>query len=430
MCLMMFLFQACTKNGEYIIPEYEEGPYVEIGAWDVNSISTPESFVECAEAGFTLLLPLGNCNFSGNARGARTFLDRAAAAGLHVFITDTKFVNNAFEGTHLHWPSDTSNVDLYKNQWAFAGMLICDEMGAYRFPYAKEKYDLFKSIFPDKIGFVNLKTMGVGPEHMEAPSYRAYAEGLMETVGPEILSYDNYAIFANGTIKENYFANLEMIRYIAKDYGAKAHNFILAISHYKGTTHYAQPTEQSLRWQIACDMTYGYDSFTYYTYSTAGDDGGWVYEPGLIGRDGKKTELYYAAQIVNQEVHKWDHVYKSFEWEGVAPILGDHGVTNWMFSYLEHPVSPDKIDGIKGITSTEDVLLGIFKDADGNRGYMATNATNIFDKKTASVTIEFNGYQGVMVYEKGEPTIIDLVKGKTTIELEPGEGKFLIPLKR
>lgn len=431
--LVISAFAGCGSSGEYIIPAYDEELFIEIGAWDVNSLSTPGDFNECAEAGFTLLLPI-HTDFGKNPTFAQKFLERAEGAGLKVIVRDISLVNDEGNGANLGLPADTKNIGYYKDSPAFAGILICDETGASKYPYVKEKYDLAKELFPGKTAWTNLKPMNVAPEHLEAGSYREYVEGFMDTVAPDTLSYTNYCLFSNGTIRSVYYSNLEYVKQVAVNYGVKSHNFILAIEHWGQGGHYAPPTEKTLRWQIACNLAYGYDFFTYYTYSTAVEEPNWTYNEGMIDRQGKKTEIYGYAKTVNTELRAWDHVYMSFVdgWKGLAVIPGSHGQTDHLLHYLDYSKSPSEIAGVKSIESTEYALAGMFEDANGNKGYMLTNASNPFQNKDAAVKIAFDKqYKGVQVFEKGVPAIYDLDKnGGITINLESGEGKFIIPLKK
>jgi hypothetical protein len=255
----------------------------------------------------------------------------------------------------------------------------------------------------------------------------------MASVGLDILSYDNYVLFEDGKLKDSFFRNLEVVKHTAVEYGAKASNFILAIWHTssaQGVT-YAPPSEASLRWQLACDLAYGYDMTMYYTYSTPTDNTGWVYAPGIIDRNGEKTDIYGYAKTVNNEIHAWEKTYMNFVsgWEGVAAV--NAGMMNAGFMYLKNSLDIEEVAGIKDIAADEDLLVGVFKDAAQNKGFMVTNASNPLDNKYAKFTVQFDsGYKGVQVFEKGEPRIIELDKnGGAAIELEPGEGKFLIPLK-
>ena len=87
-----------------------------------------------------------------------------------------------------------------------------------------------------------------------------------------------------------------------------------------------------------------------------------------------------------------------------------------------------KHDGIKKFSSTEDAVMGIFKDENGYDGFMLVNFADTYYDRENTVTIEFRGATRAMIYIKGEPQMVDLTDGTYTVTLQPGEGQFIIPL--
>ena len=69
-----------------------------------------------------------------------------------------------------------------------------------------------------------------------------------------------------------------------------------------------------------------------------------------------------------------------------------------------------------------------FTDADGNKAFMLFNYEEPMMKRGNKVTVTFKEAKGVLYYRNGEPTTEVLDNGKFTIELESGEGVFVIPL--
>lgn len=197
-------------------------------------------------------------------------------------------------------------------------------------------------------------------------------------------------------------------------------------------------TERDLRWQIAVCMAYGYDMIEEYSYS--GFDAQAARSPEahsekLFTEDGERTELYNTVKKVNNEVHNWGYIYKAFKWYGTAIYKGAA-----RFNEMIEVIDPDyrlplsSIDCVESITANQDLLVGAFVDENLNDGIMITNLGYCNDVTQATnVTVKFDSkYAGVMVcgkdYNKEEPEIIVLNKGKATINIQAGEGKFLIPL--
>ena len=436
--------------GGYVVPDYADDIRIDIGAYITppKPLVSLERYKDIAAAGINFL------NDTGGTIGVRGYtvndalaaMDYAKEAGLKVFVDDYQVSLYNRGTTPGNWRADFStNFPKYSVHEAYAGNFICDEPGAIEFGNLKTISDAFNLNAPaGKTTFINLYPSYANPaggvgEGALGGSFDEYVENFMETVRPSVLSYDHYPLLRNdwdggADMRPLYFSDMETVRHIAKKYGVPTHNFILSTEH----LGYVFPTETDIRWQIAVNQAFGITSFSYFTYwlPTKGDDhtvpfSGYYNAP--VNADGTKTALYDYIKAVNYEVLAWDHVYLRFDWQGTAAISGAGG--EYAFSPLSHLKRanyPDGIEGVKSIASTGDVLCGIFKDADGNAGFMLTNATNPYDRKTVSVTVRFDGaYKGVQIFEKGVPQISGLDKnGGKTIELKAGEGKFLIPLKK
>lgn len=416
---------------KYAIPKYEDGKSMIIGSWvPYFGDGSQERYDEIAAAGFTTLFNIGeqvNYTNPSHPTYVKKVLDRAQAAGLNAVLFD-----DAMSGKRV--PTlDTRYTDLYMDHPALLGNNIYDEPSARQFEDLGAQVETYKELFSGKLAYLNLFP-DVGAGTLQAANFETYVTEFMETVKPDLLSYDNYVLYDDGSVKESFFIDMSKVRYIAAQFGVPAFNFLLAVGHKAGPFKYRQPDEVDFRWQIACDLAYGYSGFSYYCYWERKDPN---YEECIISKKGQKTELYYAAQQVNYEILAWDHVYLDFNWEGTALVKNAKNLFSPLFAgvNLKDPVT--LIGGIGGVSAQYDALFGMFKDGRGNRGFMVTNATNTLDRLENTVTVTFDKeYKGVMVYGKdvladGEPEIFALNKsGEFTMTLDPGEGRFLIPLKK
>ena len=421
------LFAAACNNtprpqwgGEYAVPAYQTGAVMDIGLWSLQY----EHIAAMAEAGFNVAM--AEVDFGGHyttAQQAKKYLDRAAEVNMKCIAMDTKFcipISEYRPESYGQGAADKSNIGLYKDHPAFYGLCISDEPFS---PTAdteavisllKLKVGEFRETFPGKVPFINLSVW-----------VKEAIEPFVKEVQPDFLSYDEYCILSDKSIASSYLANLAKIKRIAMGAGIPAYDTLLTVGHFiPSGKRYATPDYNTLRWQVACTQTFGYAGFYHYN---GNPDPNYGYD--AIIKNGQKTQLYDDIKSVHADVRAWEHVYLSFEWEGIAAI--ESGGLNELFFLIPDKTAKDKIPGIKKIANSQDMLVGIFKDADGNRGYMLTNGTNPWQAKSASAEITFDGYDGVQVWEKGAPRVVNLDKdGAAVIELEPGEGKFLIPLKR
>ena len=485
----------------YAVPFYQSDSRIDIGAWEsparVNL--TQAGFDQVAEAGINLLMPLDNqMDFGSNPTAALTYLNRAHAAGLKVIVNDSSLVEAWHSVDYKTWyfggqqnkPMDTRNVDLYKDHPAFAGIKIVDEPAAPKafdpdvFAKLAARYVQIKALpaFKDKILFVNLcNYMGVqeltdtlgrsykntgGFENNYINPFFDEISNLQPGLKPDVLSYDNYMLLNGHTInnkqvqlsgtnrtiyggdqrngvKRVYMTELAYIRYKAQAKGVPAHNFLLTSGHFVGDMQYGwnykDIGEADLRWQMAMNMAFGYQSFTHYCYgpvltggTVGADHGGYQL---VIDSNGNPTALYGAIKTTTNEVRKWENVYTSFTWNGAAPVKGSANRTYNTFDDFMNAGNAYKtaLSGIS-VTSDEDVVAGMFTDGvSGLRGFMLTNATlppGSSGSYNATVNISGLGsaYGAVLVYTKGLPEVIKLTGGAASIILEAGEGKFIIPL--
>ena len=434
----VFPVAACGGGAEFDVPEYPDNVRMDIGAcfgppvsdWHGCSpdVFNQERFNEMADAGFNMLQPdgwLDGTRGDGyNIARCMEMLGYAQNAGIGVLIGDENLSPYRYENIKF-----SANFEQYIIHSAVLGNTLCDEPSPDEFEKLADLYAKYKER-SGKSGFINLY-----PSYYNIAAvggnYENYVESFMETVKPGMLSYDYYPLLKDvredGSVKvrDSYFTDMEIIRHAAKKYGVPVHNYIQASEH----SDYPVLTEAGFRWQIAVNQAFGITSFTYFTYWTPNVAG---YDSALINLDGTVSEMYGRAKTANREALEWDHVYLRYEWRGTAAVGGANGDPYGLFYGLRHADYEDGIEGIKSIASTEDVLCGMFKDADGNKGFMLTNATNPYDGKAASVTVRFDKeYKGAQVFEKGISRVINLDKsGKAVIKLEAGEGKFLIPLKK
>ena len=424
--LTVFTLTTCTGD-ELRIPQYDGNLRMRIGIYHAPAPNflSQEDFNLIADMGIDLLIPEhSTTNFDLNSTSALMQLDHAQKAGLMITVHDPSLQHN-LRRTTTDW--DTKNVPLYIDHPAFYGVEIKDEPNMDEYKNIKILYDKWKTVFPpDKWFYINLFPGIASHKQLGTDVYRQYVRDYMMTVGTDYLSYDHYPLMGDGTVRGEYFRDLDVLGSTARDYSVPLHSIILTAGH----LGYKAITEADIRWQVACVMTFGARAISLYNFHHKEGDNA---EACINSDDGKPTPLYYYVRTVNREIKAWDNVYLCFKWEGVAPVAGSHGKPNAMLaSIVDSYIKPDGIEGLKSIVSDEDVLCGIFKDTEGGMGYMVTNATNPGEKIPASLTVAFEKkYKGVMVYEKGKSRIITLDRyGKAKINLEPGEGKFLIPLKK
>lgn len=431
---------AGCSGGSFKIPQYEDNVRMDIGLFDapVNYFTAQSYFDDIAEAGCNYVIPVYHFSVA-NTR--QLLLDRCRAAGLKAIFVDRNLVSvknitaEAFNENDDVW--DVSEIDKYIDDPAFYGVHIMDEPLPEHFEYLKKKREQWNSsplaqtdalfyvnLFPDCYDLFTTGISGKG-----TVDYKEYVREFMDTVKPGILSIDYYPIrqTAGQTyIWNNYFSCLDFAAHTAKEYNVPLKWIILTAGHGGADGYKSNLTVEDLRWQMAVVMTYGVKNLTHYNYYPIES-----HYNAMITEKGRRTQLFDYVAEANKEVLAWDHVFLNFNWQGTAAVTGSHGANNVMFDLIEDAMPVRLMNGIKSIESSEDVLFGYFKDGKGNNGYMLTNAANPDDPYFPQVTVQFDkSYKGLRIYEKGLPRTVALDKGKATISLDAGEGKFLIPLKK
>ena len=444
---------------DYIIPQYDDGVQMAIGGFCspsvrlMTQVSWEAAFKDAAELGLTYVYPervitavdSGPANaetlimdFARDPKGAMRFLDLAAGNGLKVWFEDSSL---GVPHLYRHGPVDlkvwdTAQAREYTRHPAFGAIYFMDEPRIQNLPNLKIKYAQWRQEFPGKPIMSNIVQGGGAHAYLiykDVPDgYRKFVNDYINMLKPDCLYFAHYTIKENGTLNRTYFCDLALIGAAAKKAGIPAGAYILTTGHSDSANKYkSMPSARDLRWQIACMLAFGHKSFSHYAIDPpyGGYQDEKVYDHFYT--DGKRNSLWYAVQTVNREVLKWDHVYLNFNWLGTAQVVGDGGVSELFDAVRDGIIKPDKISGVKSIKTTRDLLIGVFRDAGKNRGFMVTNASNPAKGLSADIEIQFGaGYKGVQVFKKGVPRVIGLDKGGgARIGLESGEGKFLIPLK-
>lgn len=449
---------ACGNNlSGIVIPEYENDERVEFCAyasptnpnWDGSRGNadglTDESYKLMADGGFTTVQPL----YDGYLRKRdSTIEERSAKAeedamkalalcekyGLTYCVRDWTFygfVNNVD-------PEDNDAVleqmfreeNPYVSHPNWCGNNLHDEPDMVQLEKLVPVVDKFLEMYPDKDCFVNLNPIYATAEQLklkDGETYEDYVKYYCDHIGEKLgyVSYDYYPLFKSqyGTyVKSTYLQNFEIV---AKEAKARNIDFRLYLQ-----TAFAFPGSsrdivgvQDYRFQIYTAMAFGVNYFIYFCYASTTEDGA-----ALVDWNCDPTFRYYAAKTVNNEVHAWENVYNSFNWEGVMCFDGDVMRPNEAFEYLEDPLTSHP--RIKSVDAKIDTVIGTFKDDENRDGFMLVNYTDPYNDVTGDVTVKFKNAKALLMYRYGQKVVVPLKKdGSYTFTLEPGEGRFVIPLK-
>jgi hypothetical protein len=190
-----------------------------------------------------------------------------------------------------------------KNHPSLYAYYIIDEPGAALFPVLGRLVAHLRALDPAHMSYINLfptyannDQLGVKGETIAA--YNEYLRQFIETVKPELLSYDHYHFAVDGD-KDQYFLNLGIIRQTALDAGIPFLNIVQACTWEKNMR---APNGDEMRWLNYTSLAYGAHGLSYFVY---------YYQPfyqefkekagQMIRPDGTTTPQYEAAKNLNPQ---------------------------------------------------------------------------------------------------------------------------------
>ena len=270
-------------------------------------------------------------------------------------------------------------------------------------------------------------------------NYREYIDYYIENLAPMLgyICYDYYPLLKTNEgenyLREGYYHNFELVAQKCKENDLEFRTFVQARADFTGIRQLEHIAD--LRFQIYSGMAFGVREFVYYTYSNSGNEQDFTEINGYAlfdSRTGEHTWIYDAAKQVHGEVHAMDNAYMAYDWDGVMYKNANEMVENQLFMNLESP--KESHDRMQIVSCTQDVMAGIFEakevDNEAQDAFMFVNVSEPSELLDNEVTVKFENATALLMYRFGEEKVVTLGKdGLYTFKLEPGEGRFVIPLK-
>jgi hypothetical protein len=316
-------------------------------------------------------------------------------------------------------------VNTYDDNPAVFGYFVWDEPGGSWFPkIAKVVAEIRKR--STKPWYVNLlPTYASAMTQLQSESYDAYVTNFITTVKPQFLSYDHYALMADGTMRTGYWENMNRFYSIARQRDLPVIPIIQSVGHsilqsVNGVDtlvpYYRITSEADLRFQVFTHLAYGAKGMQYFTYFTPVLDGS--YQGGPIDPSGNKTAAWNAMQNVNRRLKILGSALLGLKWEKsyhFGNLPAEYGVSGHDTTSLVQDVrNPDR--------STPEVLVGELKAASGldylmvvNKSLTNTITPNITFKTTPQTVLEYGRTGGTLEAWGGQSR-----------SLAPGEGMLLL----
>ena len=278
-----------------------------------------ERLIEARDAGFTIM----ECAYDTETN--LRVLAMCQELGLRANVQDPR-MGIALQGEPGWEKALDDMIADYRDCPALNRFFVRDEPTDDYFPTLGRVVDYLHAHDPEHGEYINLlPSVAVMP----LERYQQHIDGYLNTVHPQILSYDHYNLmwrevpqlgelpaarisdenrarngwegkFLEAVDRGGYYDNMEMIRASAARAGIPWMTIILLVEHW----NYRWPTEGEVRWEAFNALTYGSTGLSYFTYWTpgAGHNEPWSYHNGIILADGTRGEKYEIVKKINGEL--------------------------------------------------------------------------------------------------------------------------------
>jgi hypothetical protein len=245
------------------------------------------------------------CGFNLAGFVAPEHLDAVAAAGLKciVLTPETSVVDDAAGLGESEVQKRVATLTARAaGHPAVFGYYLRDEPNVALYPALARWSEALRKADPKHVSYINLFPNYASPGQMGVPTYEEYVESLVTTVKPAFISYDHYALMDDGSLRDGYFQNLEVVRKAALKHDLPFWNIVLSNAHF----HYAEPSEGGLRFQVYTTLAYGGRGISYFTYfgPAVGN-----YRCAPVDQFGHKTPTWDMLRSVNLQIHRLGPTY-------------------------------------------------------------------------------------------------------------------------
>src|SRR2546421_5204534 len=141
-------------------------------------------------------------------------LDLVHAAGMKAIVSDPRV--GGYDWLNVDADKARKNVEslvaeVGKHPAVF-GYYLRDEPPAAYFPGLEKVASAVRELAPCKWPYINLFPNYANADQLNTPDYAQYLDKFVSTCHPPIVSYDHYALLDDGSVRGEYFQNLEQIR--------------------------------------------------------------------------------------------------------------------------------------------------------------------------------------------------------------------------
>ena len=246
-----------------------------------------------------VLRRIKDCGFTLAGFVPPSALDACEAAGLKAIVSDARSAGydwSNVDETQARARIESLVAEVGKHP-AVYGYNLRDEPPAAWFPGLNKVASALREFAPGQWPYINLFPDYAENWQLGATGYEEYLERFVATCKPKIISYDNYSLMDDGSLRPSYWTNLEAVRRACKKHGLEFWNIVLAVAHF----NYREPTAADFRFQAFTTLAYGGRGLAYFTYF-APQVGN--YRGAPVDQFGYETPAWSYLQNVNLQVQK------------------------------------------------------------------------------------------------------------------------------
>jgi hypothetical protein len=284
-------------------------------------------------------------------------LDACRAAGLKAIVSDAR--TSGYDWASVDEAKARKNVAglvaKVGRDPAVFGYYLRDEPGTGMFPGLAKVAGLIRELAPGKWPYINLFPDYANSEQLGAPNYAEYLERFITTCHPSIISYDNYSLMDDGSVRESYWTNLEAVRAACQKHGIEFWNIVLSVAHFS----YRELNAADLRFEVYTTLAYGGRGISYFTYFTSSTGN---YRMAPIDQFGHQTPTWYFMQHANLQIQK------------LAPtLLQLRSDAVYHFGQIPSGANGPPTNSLVSSVGGNNFLVGDFTHRDGSRYLMVVN---------------------------------------------------------
>ena len=304
-----------------------------------------------------VLKKIHDCGFTLAGFVPPAGLDLCQQAGLLAIVSDPRTAGYDWGSVDAE-KARTNVASLIKEVGthpAVFGYNLRDEPPTAWFPHLEKVASVVRDLAPGKWPYINLLPDYAENWQLGASNYTEYLEKFIADCHPQIISYDNYSLMDNNTIRDNYWSNLEAVRSACLGHKIQFWNIVLSVAHFS----YRELSAADLRFEAYTSLAYGARGLSFFTYFAPPVGG---YRGAPIDQFGNETPTWHNLQNVNLQVQKLgptmlqltsDYVYHI----GALP------------TGTKAPPTNSLVSGVSG----DNFLVGEFTHTDGSRFVMIVN---------------------------------------------------------